>query len=146
MFNPPKQDFIDMRHSFSKSGVPPNSVLFGGTVPPNSFPLSVFRRKKKTFMNLFSLLLRYNKYRNYTFFMRHPLILHNNCKIIEIGKNVKNSDPPPSSQSSLHLKCRLFWFLIWPPPPPYGLFPQFVRFFFWNAPLRMLHQIWRHTW
>ena len=25
-----------MRNGFSKSGVPPNSVLFGGTVPPNS--------------------------------------------------------------------------------------------------------------
>jgi len=25
-----------MRYGFSKSGVPPNSVLFGGTVPPNS--------------------------------------------------------------------------------------------------------------
>ena len=31
-----KQDFIDMRSGFSKSGVPPNSVLFGRTVPPNS--------------------------------------------------------------------------------------------------------------
>ena len=36
LMNQPKQYFIDMRHSFSKSGVPPNSVLFGGTVPPNS--------------------------------------------------------------------------------------------------------------
>ena len=46
LLNQPKQEFID----FSKSGVPPNSVLFGrtvppnsvlfgGTVPPNSFPL-----------------------------------------------------------------------------------------------------------
>ena len=25
-----------MRYGFSKSGVPPNSVLFGGAVPPNS--------------------------------------------------------------------------------------------------------------
>ena len=32
----PTQDFIDMRYGFSKSSVPPNSVLFGGTVPPNS--------------------------------------------------------------------------------------------------------------
>ena len=39
LLNQPKQDFIDMRNGFSKSGVPPNSVLFGGTVPPNSFPL-----------------------------------------------------------------------------------------------------------
>ena len=29
----PTQDFIDMRYGFSKSSVPPNSVLFGGTVP-----------------------------------------------------------------------------------------------------------------
>ena len=36
LLNQPKQDFIDMRYGFSKSGVPPNSVLFGGTVPPNS--------------------------------------------------------------------------------------------------------------
>ena len=34
--NQPKQDFIDMRYGLSKSGVLPNSVLFGGTVPPNS--------------------------------------------------------------------------------------------------------------
>ena len=26
--NQPKQDFVDMRYGFSKSGVPPNSVLF----------------------------------------------------------------------------------------------------------------------
>ena len=36
LLNQPKQEFIDLRYGFSKSGVPPNSVLFGGTVPPNS--------------------------------------------------------------------------------------------------------------
>ena len=36
LLNQPKQEFIHLRYGFSKSGVPPNSVLFGGTVPPNS--------------------------------------------------------------------------------------------------------------
>ena len=36
LFYQPNQDFIDLRYGFSKSGVPPNSVLFGGTVTPNS--------------------------------------------------------------------------------------------------------------
>ena len=44
--------------------------------------------------------------------------------------------PPSSSQNSLHLKCRLFWFWLWP-PPPYGLFPQFVTFHVWQAPLKL---------
>ena len=41
---------------------------------------------------------------------------------------------PPSVRVSLHLKCRLFWFWHWS-PPPFGLFPQFGTFFAWNASL-----------
>ena len=36
MLNQPKKDFINTRYGLSKSVVPPNSVLFGGTVLPNS--------------------------------------------------------------------------------------------------------------
>ena len=32
-------------------------------------------------------------------------------QLLEFGKNRKNSDAPPSVKVSLHLKCRLFWYL-----------------------------------
>ena len=44
---------------------------------------------------------------------------------------------PPSSQSSLHLKCRQF--------PPYGLFLQFVTFFVWKAPLTTISQLFLNS-
>ena len=53
--------------------------------------------------------------------------------VIWIWEKCEKFRPPPTSQRSLHLKCRLFWF--W----RYGLFPQFVTFFVWKAPLS---QVW----
>ena len=65
------------------------------------------------------------------------VILQNNCNIIEIGKNVKNSDPPlQSKQSTFEMQTILILAL---PPPPLWTFPQFVTFFVWKAPLSRLH-------
>ena len=36
---------------------------------------------------------------------------------------------PPTSKSSLHLKCRLFWFWIWPPAPLMDFFHNLGHFF-----------------
>ena len=50
--------FIQLRtfhwitYNFSESGVPPNSVLFGGAVPPNSFPLFCLKIKGICFLFL----------------------------------------------------------------------------------------------
>ena len=50
--------------------------------------------------------------------------------------------PPPSSQSSLHLKCRLFLFWICPPPPPLWTFSTICEIFFLDcSPKVMINQI-----
>ena len=55
-------------------------------------------------------------------------------QLFEIGKNLKNSDTPPSVKVSLHLKCRLFSFWPWP-PPLWTFFTICYIFFVLNPPL-----------
>ena len=53
--------------------------------------------------------------------------------VIWIWEKCEKFRPPPSSQSSLHLKCRLFWFWIWP-PPLMDFFHNLWDFFFGMLP------------
>ena len=54
-------------------------------------------------------------------------------QLIEFGKNLKNSDPPIiQSQSTFEMQT---FFDYGADPPTFGLFPKFVTFFVWIAPL-----------
>ena len=59
---------------------------------------------------------------------------------LNLGK-IWKSRPPPSSQNSLHFELWTFWFSTLTPPPPYGLFPNFVTFLIMTAPLSYVASI-----
>ena len=54
---------------------------------------------------------------------------------LNLGKIWKSRPPPPRLKIVYILNCGLFDFQRWPPPSPYGLFPNFGTFLIMTAPL-----------